>query len=50
MTLARLTGNALTLAARYIIPLPCDACGDDIDLHQCIDVDEKGVMVNCDRR
>jgi hypothetical protein len=49
MAISRLTGNALTLAARYIVPAPCDVCGDDLDLHEWVDVDEDGMMVDCDR-
>lgn len=47
--LARLEGEALTLAARYLIPIPCEVCGDDADLHEWIDIDPEGRMVNCDR-
>jgi hypothetical protein len=47
---ARLEGDALILAARYLVFAPCDACGDDLDIHDWIDVDPEGMMVNCDRK
>jgi hypothetical protein len=48
-TTARLEGDALTKVARYLVFAPCDACGDDLDIHDWIDVDPQGMMVRCDR-
>ena len=49
MDTSRLEGNALVLASRYLVMAPCDVCGDDIAVHEWIDVDADGMMVACDR-
>lgn len=47
----RVSGNQLTLAIRYSnVPfMSCEVCGDDLDVHDWIDLDVDANIVNCDR-
>lgn len=31
------------------IPLSCEWCGDDLDIHDWVDIRKDGTVVNCDR-
>ena len=49
MSTNRLEGNALVRVLAPLALASCDACGDDIAVHEWIDVDADGTMVTCDR-
>jgi hypothetical protein len=42
--------NTLAWIIANLEMVPCDVCGDDLGIHEWVDIDQLALMTNCDRK
>lgn len=42
--------NTLTWIIANLGMVPCDICGDDLDIHEWFDIDPLALITDCDRK
>lgn len=42
--------NHLSWVIANLGMVPCDVCGDDLDIHEWFDIDALALITNCDRK